>query len=304
MKEVSFIALILLCATLAACSASRPKPAATPTETAAVDPTRARTTPTLTPGLCVSGECASVEDLPGWRRIFIDDFTGTVALGEWADCTLNPIVCSGLPEPYRSNWWAYTEGWPDTSKNGTYSPSKVLSVADGVLDIYIHTEDGVHMVAAPVPLINGPDGPLGQLYGRYAIRFKADSLHGYKIAWLLWPDSETWPQDGEIDFPEGNLDGEISAFMHRQGATVNNDQDAYFAGVPVSGDWHTAIIEWTQDSVRFILDDRVLGESTSRIPNTPMHWVIQTETTLDGHEPDDAVAGHIQIDWVTAYSLQ
>jgi hypothetical protein len=304
MKEARFVAPILLCATLAACSASRSKPTATSTENAAAGATRARATPTPTPNYCVSGERMPVGDLPGWRQIFADDFAGIVTLGEWSDCALNPIVCSGLPEPYRSNWWAYTEDWPDTSRNGTYSPSKVLSVADGVLDVYIHTEDGVHMVAAPVPLINSRDGPLGQLHGRYAIRFKADSLHGYKIAWLLWPDSETWPRDGEIDFPEGNLDGEISAFMHHQNATVNNDQDAYFSGVSVDGDWHTAIIEWTRDAVRFILDDRVLGESTSRIPNTPMHWVIQTETTLDGYEPDDAVAGHIQIDWVAVYSVQ
>jgi len=42
----------------------------------------------------------------------------------------------------------------------------------------------------------------GLLYGRYAIHFKADPVPGYKTSWLLWPDSEKWPQDGEIDFPE------------------------------------------------------------------------------------------------------
>jgi hypothetical protein len=34
------------------------------------------------------------------------------------------------------------------------------------------------------------------------VRFKTDSMHGYKGAWLLWPASEVWPRDGEIDFPE------------------------------------------------------------------------------------------------------
>jgi beta-glucanase (GH16 family) len=142
-----------------------------------------------------------------------------------------------------------------------------------------------------VPLLHGNDGPLGQLYGRYVIRFRADALRGYKIAWLLWPDSETWPRDGEI-----------SAFLHRQGATANNDQDAFFSGVAVSGDWHTAVIEWTPEAVQFILDQRLLGTSTNRIPNTPMHWVIQTETNLDGFQPDDSVAGHLQVDWVAVYT--
>jgi hypothetical protein len=286
---------------LAACVAS---PTATlPPDYTAI-PTRTLSPPALTTSHCVSGEPMPVGDLPGWRQVFADDFAGTVELGEWSNCTLSPFVCSGLPERYRARWWAYAEVWPDTSKNGTYSPSKVLSVADGVLDLYVHTEDGVHRVAAPMPLIHGKDGPLGQLHGRYAIRFRTDSLPGYKIAWLLWPDSKAWPRDGEIDFPEANLDGEICAFMHRQDATAANDQDAFFSGIDVTSGWHTAVIEWTDESVRFILDDALLGESIGRIPDTPMHWVIQTETNLDGYEPDDGVAGHVQIDWVAVYSVE
>jgi hypothetical protein len=241
-------------------------------------------------------------DIPGWKQIFTDDFTGVILLGEWSECSSAPFESKGLPAPYYTKWWAYTEGWPDTSKTGIYSPSKVLSVKDGVLNIFLHAENGVPRVAAVVPLINGNSGPLGQLYGRYAIRFRAESLPGYKIAWLLWPDSGTWPRDGEINFPEGNLSDDIGAFMHRQGATVSNDQDAFFSDVPFSGGWHTAIIEWLPESVRFILNDRIVGASTKRIPNTPMHWVIQNETNLDGLVPDDVVAGHLQIDWVAVYT--
>jgi hypothetical protein len=52
------------------------------------------------------------------------------------------------------------------------------------------------------------------LYGRYSVRFKADPLAGFKIAWLLWPDSGVWPRDGEIDFPEGELDLTIYGAAH------------------------------------------------------------------------------------------
>ncbi len=251
---------------------------------------------------CTSGDCLPVGDLPGWKQIFTEDFTEPVLPGEWSECSLTLLECTGLPESYRKKWWAYVEGWPDTSRNGTYLSSRVLSVSDGVLDIFIHTENGVHMVAAVLPLINGNKGALGQLYGRYAIRFRAEALRGYKIAWLLWPDSETWPRDGEIDFPEGNLDGELYAFMHRQGATVGSDQDAFSSGVAAGSGWHTAVIEWTRESIHFLLDGRLLGTSTDRIPDTSMHWVIQTETSLDGFEPDDSLAGHIQVDWVAVYA--
>ena len=274
------------CAMLVACGSPQPSPQ------------RAASS-----GNCASGECLPIGDLPGWRQVFVDDFAGTVALGEWSGCAMAGFVCSGLPEPYRSRWWAFLEAWTDNS-NGWYRPSKVLSVADGVLDTYIHTEDGVHAVAAPVPLIHGSDGSLGQLYGRYAVRFRVDPLHGYKVAWLLWPDSEKWPRDGEIDFPEGNLDEEIEGYVHRREGTAANDADGFYSGVNMSGGWHTAIIEWRQDQVRFILDGKVIGASTNRIPNTPMHWVLETTTTLDNFEPADDVAGHVQIDWVAVWALE
>jgi beta-glucanase (GH16 family) len=102
-----------------------------------------------------------------------------------------------------------------------------------------------------------------QLYGRYEVRFRADATDGYKLAWLLWPKSGVWPRDGEIDFPEGDLNGVIKAFMHRQGATAGND--LYEA--PTSArfpDWHTAVIEWKPNSCKFFLDGNQIGSATSR----------------------------------------
>jgi beta-glucanase (GH16 family) len=134
----------------------------------------------------------------------------------------------------------------------------------------------------------------------YAMRFKADQVPGYKTAWLLWPDSENWA-DGEIDFPEGNLTGTISAYMHHKGDP--QAQDGYSTGATYAT-WHTAVIEWTPQSVTFYLDGRVIGTSTDAavIPSTPMHWVLQTETRTSGGPPSDSAAGHVRIDWVTAYT--
>lgn len=228
-----------------------------------------------------SGE-AMPGDVPGWRQVFADDFLVDVELGDF-------------PAAVSDKWGAYDDGWSDTSNNGTYFPSKVVSIAGGLLDMYIHTEEGVHLVSAPVPELPT------MLYGRYAIRFRADPVPGYKTAWLLWPDSGVWPRDGEIDFPEGNLDGTIHGFMHRQDATVGNDQDA-FSTEATYPTWHTAVIEWTAGRCELFLDGVSLGSATARIPNTPMHWVIQTETRLGGGPPADDAAGHVQIDWVVAWA--
>jgi hypothetical protein len=258
--------------------------------------------PAPSPVECPGGECLPAEDLPGWRRIFTDDFAEPVELGRWSDCSFDAFVCLGLPEPYRNNWWAFLGGWTDHG-TGLYSPSRVLSVSGGVLDFFIHSEDGAHLVAAAVPLLNGPGGSLGRLYGLYAVRFRADSLRGYKIAWLLWPDSEVWPRDGEIDFPEGNLDAVIEAYLHHRDGTASDDQAGYSSGVRVASSWHTAVIEWTAGRVVFLLDGRVIGAPMERIPDTPMHWVFETTTALDGSEPDDATQGHVQIDWVAVWEV-
>ena len=239
-----------------------------------------------------SGQAMPVGDLPGWHQVFTDDFTPNVPVGSFPGSA------------YGSKWTGYGDGTKDTTGNGHYYPSKVLSANNGVLNMYLHTENGVHMVAAPVPIIEAGQPYAGMLYGRYTIRFRTDSLAGYKTAWLLWPDSENWPTDSEIDFPEGDLNSStINAAMHWQGGTSGNSQDVYTTNATYTS-WHTATIEWTPSAVTFYLDGQVIGCSTSNIPNTPMHWVIQTETSTFGVVPSDSTAGNVQVDWVAAYSYQ
>src|SRR5436190_16893554 len=175
---------------------------------------------TSTAAASASADAMPLGDLPGWRQVFSDDFTQPLAAGQF-------------PASVGSRWSAYADGWPDTSGKGTHYPSGI-SWHDGLMDIPIGW-DGAHFVVnAPVPLLPR------MLYGRYAVRFKADLVPGYKTAWLLWPDSENWPAEGEIDFPEDSLDGNVCAFVHHVGATSPSDQDAFCTGVPEAGAWHTA----------------------------------------------------------------
>ncbi len=201
------------------------------------------------------------------------------------------------------NWYAYATGAKDSAKVGIMDNS-ILSVSNGMLNMRLHTgADGVPRGAAPYPIINGGSAlnlnNVNQLYGRYEVRFRADATPGYATAWLLWPQSETWPRDGEIDFPEGSLDGTIKAFMHRQGGTSGSDQDAFSTSATFS-DWHTTTLEWTPGKVVFYIDGKVIGTSTNRVPNTPMHWVLQTETAY-GKKPAASAVSNVQIDYVKVW---
>ena len=275
--------------TVTAPAGTTPPPPPPPPPTGTVDP---------------SGEAAPTGDLPGWRQVFVDDFSQDVPLGSF-------------PAAVSSKWSAYPNTFKDTSKNGVYWPEKTVSINGGLMDMWLHTEtiNGVatHLVAAPLPKLKSTDpavtswtGSSGtaytaQTYGRYAVRFRADPLPQYKTAWLLWPKSGIWPGDGEIDFPEGNLNSTICAFMHRQNGTSGSDQDGACSGATYPT-WHTAVIEWTPTICRFILDGKVILAPTSRIPSNPMRWVLQTETALSGGPPADSTAGHVQVDWVAAYA--
>lgn len=234
-----------------------------------------------------SGQAMPVGDLPGWHQVFADNFAVPVPLGSF-------------PRAVSSKWGGY-DGAKDTSGNGTYTPSQVVSVSGGLMNLRLHTDGGRALVAAPVPKLSGAGRGGGMVHGRYAVRFRADPVPGYKTAWLLWPDSNNWP-DGEIDFPEADLTtNNIRAFMHYMGDPQS--QDAYSTRVGYSG-WHTAIIEWTAQAVTFTLDGKVIGQSTdtSVIPTKPLHWVLQTETSLTNNPPSASAAGNVQIDWVAAWA--
>jgi hypothetical protein len=241
------------------------------------------------PAVDPSGQAMPSGDIPGWHQVFADNFSTGVPLGSF-------------PRAVASKWSDYPYPAHDSSGNGIYWPERVVSINGGVMDLHLHTESGIHAVAAPQPKIT-PADPYGQLYGRYSIRFRAtNNMPCYKTAWLLWPDDGVWPAHGEIDFPEASLDGEetMSAFVHYAGSGGSGAQDAFDTSAKYNV-WHTATTEWTPGEVKAYLDGSLIGTSTHS-PSTPMHWVIQTETGLSGCVPADSTAGNVQIDWAVAYA--
>ncbi|WP_187365740.1 ricin-type beta-trefoil lectin domain protein [Trebonia kvetii] len=235
-----------------------------------------------------SGLAMPLGNIPGWRQVFMDNFNENVPLGKF-------------PAAVSSKWGDYLDGWPDTTHHGTYEPTRVVSIHNGRMNLFLHTVDGIHMVAAPYPRIPGaPGADGGLLYGMYEVRFTAQQVKGYKTAWLLWPDSEN-QRDGEIDFPEGDLQKNILAFLHH-GNSDPKLQDS-FATPYTYANWHTATTIWTADAVIFMLDGKVIGESTDKaiIPHKPMHWVLQTETRTGGGPPSDTATANVKIDWVSVW---
>lgn len=232
------------------------------------------TSPTPSPTATPTGQ---------WTLRFTDEFTTPIAEGSFP-------ATNTLSGP-----WGSYPGWRDTFGYSVWDSSKTVSVANGVLRKRLHDGYG----AAILP--NTPDighGVRYQLYGRYEIRLRATAVANYGVAYLLWPKSEVWPRDGEIDFPEGRLNGTIHGFVHHQGATSGSDQYAVNSGVTFT-DWHTTVIEWTPGAVAFYIDGTLVGRTTERVPNTPMRLVLQSESFAS-----PLPEATIEIDRVSIWSYQ
>lgn len=184
-------------------------------------------------------------------------------------------------------WDWYPAPWKDSSKNGTYRGATGASVVNGILNIKLEIDSVGCRSTAVVPLA-------GQKYGRYSIRMRANGDPDWKVVPLLWPDSNNWPAEGEIDFPEGPVGGLVNGYNHY--ASVNKGQDE-IKTTALSSDWHVYTTEWTPGLVIFSLDGKEVGRSTNQVSSYFMHWVLQFETSLmAGKIPHGPAL--VEIDWV------
>lgn len=225
-----------------------------------------------------SGQSMPVGDLAGWQQVLAEDFAVDAPRGR-----VEPLYTDSLE--------VYEAGIRDTAGRAVYDPARVLSVSDSVLRMHLHTHLGVPRSAVVVP-----DGWEGQTYGRYSVRFRADPVPGYGLAFLLWPTDNLWER-GEIDFPEGPLTGAMQAFNHCVGEPERN---CLVLSPGRSFDkWTTATIEWTPTRLSFWLDGVEIGATVEDIPSSPMRWTLQSGSQ-EGMPPPSA-KGDIEIDWVVVY---
>ena len=262
-----------------------PRPTATPAPPAATVPSRCPIgMPTAAPA--------------GWRRVTTSTFSETTPLGRWP----GPIAATA--------WQNRAAGAKDSSGRGTYDSSRTVSEANGMLDIWIHSEkEGVRGVHDPsgqryVAAIVSKLGPTNG--ARISVCMRADVIPGYKLAYLLWPSEGTGNSLGEIDFPEGKLTGlpaTAKAFMHYAPKPSSGKmQDWYDTGVAMQG-WHVYTVEWNPKAspryAKFYLDGRLIGHSTNYVPWVTMRFIMQHETFMANQALPAPAQGHVQVDWAT-----
>lgn len=219
-----------------------------------------------------------------WKQSYAEDFTRDAPLGS---------VLDEYPE-----MGAYS-GYSDTSGRGWYDPDRVLSVEDGNLDFWLHSEDGQPLVATVLP-----DGYAPHDTGRVSIRYKTTDTPGYKFVGMLWPVDDDWNK-GEIDWPEGDLGSTVRPASAIPGTWTENGM-RFDSSVQrhtdseQSNGYHVATTEWDHGVVRFYWDDTLVSVTHSAVPNDPMRVTLQAETSILNDVPWWA-DGHVDIDWISIW---
>jgi Glycosyl hydrolases family 16 len=230
-----------------------------------------------------SGVPMPVGDLAGWRQVLADDFPGTTL---------------------QYGWGKYSGDIPSW-EGGVWDPAHVV-VRDGKLILQGYEDDGVWKTGGVMNWVQAET-----LYGRYEVRFRMDRANGVKYCVLLWPKSNIWPGDGEIDFAEdggGDRSGLTATLIYSLDGTSRSQIQRYLAGE--FSEWHTLGVEWGPGRLVYIVDGS--SWSTVETPNTPskpMRLAIQTETgtcqNVSWQTCRDATTPalvNMEVDWVVVYT--
>ncbi len=251
--------------------------------------------------MSASGIPAPSADLPNWKLHFVDDFLTDCPLGAFP---IYGVANAKTPAAVAAKWTSYPDNYQVTRKNvgGFYRSERTVTIHDGMLDIHMHYDPTIseYCCAAPIPRLYPAQTAkwlmASHLYGRYEVCLKQGAPSGtYKIAWLLWPDSGGNTLNGEIDCPEVNLNEatNVHGFCHEKGGSqVSADM-----GVKLGG-WHRYAIEWSPGRVAFLTDEVVKKVVTTNIPNTPMHWILQSELGLGTYPLSKTDSVDLLCDWV------
>ncbi len=222
------------------------------------------------PGVTVAGDgVQTAAEAHGWGQATkVEDFSGDL-----------------------SSWTLYDGEGHDG--NGRRTP-EAASVSDGVLTIKGDARGDAE----------GMEWNPGVTYGRWEARVRSSVADkDYHAVLLLWPDSEKWPDDGEVDFMEISDPARqhTDFFLHFGNGTSDGAQ-LHGAVTADATQWHNWAVEWAPDHITAYLDGQQWWTTTEKkaLPPGPMHMTIQ----LDNFRSHGRLKpSSMQVDWVRYYPM-
>ena len=113
-------------------------------------------------------------------------------------------------------------------------------------------------------------------YGRVEVRAKLPSAGGtWPALWALGAnfDEVGWPESGEIDIMEhvGNNSNIVSSALHYPGNSGGNAVTNSTSLPTATSEFHNYTVEWTPESIKFVVDDELIHTSFVNSIDTPFN---------------------------------
>lgn len=213
------------------------------------------------------------------------DGTTAAATFNWgAPAAGDEFNYTGAPDA--TKWNVYNS--PGHAGNGIRSPQQVS--VDGSKMVIKGTADGT-TAGMGAKFAN-------QKYGRWEVRAAGSGDNEYHMVSILWPDSENWPCDGEIDYAETTGDWNIINFFHHY--SCENKQTIASRNLDVS-QLHNYAVDWSATGIVGYVDGVEWFRDTdpAHQPPGPMHQALQLDWFPDSTTNG---TGEMRVDWVRVYA--
>lgn len=223
-----------------------------------------------------------------------------------ADTTTPPPTGDGSTAAAAHNWgpvvtgdeFNYT-GAPDANKWNVYDSAG--HAGNGVRSPAQASVDGNKLVINGTA--NGTTAGLSakfanQKYGRWEARIAASGDNEYHMVSILWPDSQNWPCDGEVDYAETTGDWNVINFF--QHYSCDNQQTMATKAIDVT-QFHNYAVDWSPSGMVGYIDgvEWFRDEVPAHQPPGSMHQTLQLDWFPDS-TPDGT--GEMRVDWVRVHA--
>lgn len=149
-------------------------------------------------------------------------------------------------------------------------------------------------------------------YGRVEVRAKLPSAGGtWPALWALGANFDTvgWPTCGEIDIMEhvGNNANVVSSALHYPGNSGGTAVTNSTSVPTATSEFHNYTVEWTPDSIKFVVDDELIHTSFVNTSDTPFNsdfffiMNIAMGGTLGGTIDPAFTQDTMEVDYIRVY---
>ena len=247
-----------------------------------------------------------------WRQTFANDFDYTVPLGGIVPNASGTALAAGSYAKVNTDiddWAAfYADGWNSTWGEKVYAlesgeagypgnitvkakwyPSKTVSFGDSCFRVHFHSEDlnndGVRYgLGAGMLLRNNNTGAANFNMGPY-LRYQFRMRHTNHVGltegdtsyWTSVPlaiNTTNWPGNGEFNWPDMDANKTVKGTYHPAAA---QNESWVMSSADRARDWHVFTVEWAPGRVKWWIDDKLMWNTTDRVPTQWMHVVMQHE---------------------------